>query len=152
MSLHTLVEKILIDEETRTAYGVQIQKHDIKKTIYADREVILSAGALQSPQILMLSGVGPAEHLAENDIIPIVDAPGVGQNLQDHVAMAGIAYYIDPPTEFDENGRPWSFVLPKSFTTTTLKDFVFNKNGIMYGLPECEVRFTILNFISIKGI
>ncbi len=51
----------------------------------ADKEVILSAGALQSPQVLMLSGIGPAEILKQHGIAVVLDAPGVGQNLQDHI-------------------------------------------------------------------
>ena len=47
-------------------------------------EVILSAGAISSPQILMLSGVGPSDHLSEHGIETLIDAPGVGQNLADH--------------------------------------------------------------------
>jgi choline dehydrogenase len=50
-------------------------------------EVILSAGAYQSPQLLMLSGIGPAEHLASRLIMPIADRPAVGRNLQDHVQI-----------------------------------------------------------------
>jgi choline dehydrogenase-like flavoprotein len=53
-------------------------------TLAADREVIVSAGAINSPKLLMLSGIGPADHLREFGIDVLVDAPGVGSNLQDH--------------------------------------------------------------------
>ncbi|SCZ92618.1 BZ3500_MvSof-1268-A1-R1_Chr5-2g08036 [Microbotryum saponariae] len=55
-----------------------------EKTIFANREIIIAAGAFQSPQLLMVSGIGPKEHLAQFGIKPLVDLPGVGQNLQDH--------------------------------------------------------------------
>jgi len=58
----------------------------------ADREVILCAGAIGSPRLLMLSGIGPADHLRGVGIRAIVDAPGVGADLQDHVLLAGINY------------------------------------------------------------
>lgn len=48
----------------------------------------MAAGALNSPQLLLLSGVGPAEHLRELGIAPVHDLPGVGQNLQDHLAVS----------------------------------------------------------------
>ncbi|KAG4065528.1 hypothetical protein HA402_013298 [Bradysia odoriphaga] len=81
----TLVTKILIDEVKKAAIGVEFH-HDRKlRTIKATKEVILTAGAINSPQLLMLSGIGPSEHLAEIEIKPIVDLP-VGQNFMDHVA------------------------------------------------------------------
>ena len=55
------------------------------KQVFAAREVLLSAGALQSPQVLMLSGIGPGETLRKHGIPVVLDAPGVGQNLQDHI-------------------------------------------------------------------
>lgn len=76
------VEKILINEDTKQANGVVFSKFGIKKTVYIDREVILSAGSLASPQVLMLSGIGPAKHLEEMGIEVLVDSPGVGYNLQ----------------------------------------------------------------------
>ncbi|KAI5642771.1 GMC oxidoreductase domain-containing protein [Phthorimaea operculella] len=81
---NTYVRKVIFDENKR-AVGVEATLHgkDIIK-LYVKKEVILSAGALNTPRILMSSGVGPKEHLAEKGIHVILDSPNVGQNLQDH--------------------------------------------------------------------
>ncbi len=76
-------EKVVI--ENRRAVGVSYRRGRESFSVRARREVILAAGAFQSPQILMLSGVGPAAHLSEFGVEVKVDAPGVGRNLQDHV-------------------------------------------------------------------
>lgn len=68
----------------RRAVGVAFRKLGESTTVKATREVILCGGAVNSPQLLMLSGVGPAAHLQEMGIETLHDAPGVGQNLQDH--------------------------------------------------------------------
>ncbi|CAD1470259.1 unnamed protein product, partial [Heterotrigona itama] len=82
------VDRILL-EGTR-ATGVRVTLKDNRSVdIKASREVILSAGSVASPQILMLSGIGPKEHLAEMGIETVVDLP-VGENLQDHVSWIGI--------------------------------------------------------------
>lgn len=82
-----LVHKVLIDANKR-ATGVQYQVGGgAVQEAKAKREVLVCAGAFNSPQILMLSGIGPAEHLKEMGIAVVQDAPGVGQNLQDHVTV-----------------------------------------------------------------
>ncbi|KAI0036018.1 hypothetical protein K488DRAFT_82458 [Vararia minispora EC-137] len=58
------------------------------RTIKAKREIVLACGALATPQLLMLSGVGPASHLRETSIRPVVDLPGVGEHLQDHILVS----------------------------------------------------------------
>lgn len=74
-------------EGTR-AIGVTVVREDgSTHLIRARREVVLAAGALQSPQLLMCSGVGPAAHLQAHGIAVVADVPGVGQNLQDHLDM-----------------------------------------------------------------
>jgi choline dehydrogenase len=78
-----LVEKIQINDGVATGVKLQLDGQSIELT--ANKEVLLSAGAINSPQVLMLSGVGPKEHLAEKGIDLKVDLPGVGQNLQDHL-------------------------------------------------------------------
>ncbi len=73
--------------EGKRAVGVEYHlagEHSELRQLKCTREVLLCAGALQSPHILMLSGVGPKDHLAENGIATVHDLPGVGQNLHDH--------------------------------------------------------------------
>jgi choline dehydrogenase-like flavoprotein len=79
----SLVEKLVIEDGRVT--GVQVQRGGTSEVLLARRGVILSAGALNSPQVLMLSGIGPAEHLRQHGIEVAVDRPAVGSNLQDHV-------------------------------------------------------------------
>jgi choline dehydrogenase-like flavoprotein len=76
-------EKIVIED--RRATGVRYRQGRATKTVRARREVILAAGAFQSPQVLMLSGIGPSDHLKNHGVDVAVDASGVGKNLQDHV-------------------------------------------------------------------
>lgn len=97
VSLFSHVTKVLIDRENKRAYGVEFFRDGIKQVIYAKREVILSAGAIGSPQLLMLSGIGPAKHLEEVGIDVVYDSPGVGRNLQDHIAVGGIIFEVDYP-------------------------------------------------------
>src|SRR3546814_8934279 len=78
-----LVEKILIEEGRAT--GVVIRRGKNRETLRARGGVVLSAGAFGSPQILMLSGIGPAAHLAGKGIEVVLDRAGVGANLQDHI-------------------------------------------------------------------
>jgi 4-pyridoxate dehydrogenase len=68
------------------ATGIEYVKHGKVERVTAEREVILSAGAFNTPQLLMLSGIGPADHLNTMGIKPVVDLP-VGKNLQDHLGM-----------------------------------------------------------------
>lgn len=75
--------------EGKRATGVELDSGPAGRTLHCRGEVILCAGALNSPHLLMLSGIGPADALQRAGIRPIADLPGVGQNLQDHpIAMA----------------------------------------------------------------
>ncbi len=83
LEIHAHVQRIVVYKGRAT--GVEYDQNGNISTVNAAREVILSAGAIGSPQILMLSGIGSAEHLRERDIEVCHDLPGVGKNLHDHL-------------------------------------------------------------------
>jgi choline dehydrogenase len=89
------VEKVLIENRRATGVRAQIQGHS--RNIIARREVLLCAGALQSPPILMRSGVGPAEQLRDKGIAVTIDLPGVGKNLREHPNV-GVSKRVSVPT------------------------------------------------------
>lgn len=84
--LNATVTKILINPTTKTAEGVEFVRNGNKQTAKASKEVILAAGAINSPQLLLLSGVGPKHDLARVGVPLVHDLKGVGHNLHNHVA------------------------------------------------------------------
>jgi|TARA_R110000744_G_scaffold379421_2_gene497417 choline dehydrogenase len=96
-------KRILFDGKRAT--GVVFQQGGQEKTVHAAREVILSAGAINSPQLLQLSGVGPADLLRKHGIDPVLDQPQVGANLQDHQGL-NITFKARIPT-LNTILRPW---------------------------------------------
>ena len=79
----TLTERILFDG--RRATGVAVRRGRERVVVAARREVVVAAGAINAPQLLMLSGIGPAGHLRDHGIDVVADRPGVGRNLSDHL-------------------------------------------------------------------
>jgi choline dehydrogenase len=96
------VLRILIEQGR--ACGVEFERGGVRQVLRARREVILCAGAFHSPQLLMLSGIGPGEQLREQGIAPLVDLPGVGANLQDH-AIAQTFWAAARANTFDRDLR-----------------------------------------------
>lgn len=92
------VEKVLF--EGTSAVGVLVHTHEGSQEIYA-RKVVLSAGALGSPEILLRSGLGPAHELKDLGIELLADAPGVGKNLHDHL-LVPVIYTADKPIPIPE--------------------------------------------------
>lgn len=79
------VTKVLIEQGR--AVGVQYVKDGSPQEVRSDVEVILTAGALITPKLLLLSGIGAAAHLEAHGIPVVANLPGVGQNLQDHLQL-----------------------------------------------------------------
>jgi choline dehydrogenase len=100
---HAHTTKLLI--ENKVCIGVEYA-HDAKSPrsrVYANKEVLVCAGAVHSPQILMLSGIGPAEKLSALGIEVVADSPDVGQNLQDHLDVLLLQECSQPITAFSYN-------------------------------------------------
>lgn len=93
MAIFSRATKILIDPQTKKTIGVEFVKKGKSRIVFAKKEVILSAGPINSPQLLMLSGIGPKDHL-QNLRIPVIQDLPVGQNLQDHYGTIGIFIFI----------------------------------------------------------
>jgi choline dehydrogenase len=110
------------------AIGVEYRQDGRLQQIQADREVIVCAGAFLSPKLLMLSGVGPADHLQAQGISVVADLPGVGQNLQDHLQL--------PVVYAAKTERP----LPALLTGEVL--FVRTRPGGEGIGPDLQLNFT----------
>lgn len=97
-NLHVAIEarvtRVLIDRRNQRATGVEFVKAGRKRVVLARKEVILSAGALNSPQLLMLSGIGPGEHLRQLGI-PVVRDLRVGENLHEHYSYVGLSFIVN---------------------------------------------------------
>ncbi len=102
-NLHVLTNAHLlrVTVENGRATGVELKVGGEKRTIEAKGEIVLSCGAVGSPTALMLSGVGPADHLAVHGVKTIVDRPAVGSNLQDHLTVRVLHASKQPDALFD---------------------------------------------------
>lgn len=97
---HALVERVLIDHHR--ALGVSYRVGSKRLTAYCDGEVLLCAGTINSPQLLMLSGIGPADHLRSHGVEVIFDQSSVGENLQDHLDICTL-FKCRRPISYDFN-------------------------------------------------
>ncbi|KAL7631007.1 UNVERIFIED_CONTAM: hypothetical protein RMT77_018710 [Armadillidium vulgare] len=133
------VTKIIFNQDKR-AIGVIYYHKKKLKVAFARKEVILSAGAVDSPKLLMLSGVGPKDHLRSFQIPVVADVPGVGQNFQDHaVIFGGITWTVN-------KGNAYTF-FTAFFNISAAKDYIFFRNG-PYTVPlavESNVWVSLLN-------
>ncbi|XP_068086573.1 glucose dehydrogenase [FAD, quinone] [Anabrus simplex] len=96
VAMHSQVTRVLIDPVTKTAFGVEFVRDGKSHIVRARKEVILSGGSVNSPQLLMLSGVGPRDHLQSLNI-PVIKDLCVGYNLQDHIGLGGFTFRINKP-------------------------------------------------------
>jgi len=103
---NSFVEKIIF--EGKKAIGVEVKIKDKIEKIYAEKEVILSGGSINSPQLLMLSGIGDSDHLKEKGIAVIHDLKGVGKNLQDHLET-----YIQQECKTTDTLYKYTKLIPK---------------------------------------
>jgi choline dehydrogenase len=139
--------RIVIEDGRAT--GVEIERGGGIETVRARREVIVAASSINSPKFLMLSGIGPAAHLAEHGIEVIADRPGVGQNLQDHLELYIQQACIQPITLFKHwnliskavIGAQWLFFKTGLGTSNQFESaaFIRSKPGVEY--PDVQFHF-----------
>ncbi|XP_075973094.1 ecdysone oxidase-like [Anticarsia gemmatalis] len=104
----SFVTKVLINSKLKVI-GVELDKNGRRMKLYAKREVILSGGSINTPQLLMLSGIGPREHLTNQSIDTIVHSPMVGQNLHDHTQIP-VTIYANKFEEEDPAARHFEVI------------------------------------------
>lgn len=155
-NLHIINEafatKIIIDPVSKTAYGVQYVKDGLLYTVQARKEVIVSSGALNSPKLLMLSGIGPKYHL-ENLNIPVLVNLNVGKNLQDHVTTDAFIIGLSNKTSTIATGEQLTNAIYSHYyqqpkkngplsSTGTLSGVAFIKTEYQFGdVPDIQFHF-----------
>ena len=172
VELHALASRVLFDDDHR-AVGVEYLKGEKlyragpnprsepgeRRTLRVRREVILAGGVFNSPQLLMLSGVGPREHLAEHGIEARVDLPGVGKNLQDRYEI-GVVSEMDAdfevlhgaqirppdPTAPDPALRRWWFERTGPYATNGVVGAIIKKSSPALPVPDLFLFGLVGNF------
>lgn len=145
--MNCFVRKVLFDG--KRAIGVEIQRGDKIEHVQAKREVVLAASSINTPKLLMLSGIGPADHLIENGIEVLADRPGVGANLQDHLELYIQQACTQPITLYSKLnlfskaliGAQWLFFKtgPGASNQFESAAFVRSKPGVDY--PDIQYHF-----------
>ncbi len=146
LTVRTQTRVAKIEFEGKRAVGVRLEGGEL---IRANREVILTAGALATPKILQISGVGPADHLREHGISVVADVPGVGANYQDHLEASVQCEIRDPISIFGEDkgvkavGHMLQYLLTK---TGLLSSTVVESGGFAdtAGTGEPDIQFHVL--------
>ncbi len=148
LSLHRCLARRVVIKDGR-ATGVEVQRGGKIEVIGARKEVILAASSINSPKMLMLSGIGPGAHLAEHGIEVVADRPGVGANLQDHLELYIQQACTQPITLFKYWSLPgkawvgaqWLFGKTGPGASNQFEScaFVRSKPGVEY--PDIQYHF-----------
>lgn len=125
---HAVTEKILFDGDK--AIGVQVSIKGKKQNFYANKEVVVSAGTIASPQILELSGIGNEDILKEHNIPVVKHLPGVGENMQDHLTI-NVIYFLKGINTFYEEIKPLAGL-------KNLFNYYTKGSGLL-AHPACEI-------------
>ncbi|XP_063432397.1 glucose dehydrogenase [FAD, quinone]-like [Mytilus trossulus] len=151
ISVNSIVTKIII--ENKKAVGIEMIKDGRKKRIMVKKEVIVSAGSVNSPQLLMLSGIGPKQHLQQFKIPVHADLP-VGSNLQDHMFVgvpieANVTYGIDIDKATSIKTLLQYFIFGKGYLTSSALEatlYTHSSKGDKSFYPDIQLHFLSINF------
>lgn len=151
VELDCQVLRVVVEDGRAT--GVVIQQGGQERTLHARRGVVLSAGSMNTPRLLMLSGIGPADHLRVMGIPVVADLPGVGGNLQDHVGTHLVNTVSVPTLNTDAQGLrgAWQvlrYALSRQGALTTAighaQAFVTSRDGLP--APNLQISFAAFAF------
>jgi choline dehydrogenase-like flavoprotein len=135
--------------EGSRAVGVEIMTAGGRETLRAEREVIVTSGAIGSPKLLLQSGIGPADELKDVGVTPLHDLPGVGRNLQDHLDLFTIAE-CSGPHSYDSYAKPhlalWAGLQYMMFRRGPAASSLFETGAFWYSeksasLPDIQFHF-----------
>jgi choline dehydrogenase len=146
-----LATKVLT--ERARAVGVEAVVDGRRQVFRAEREVLLAAGSVNTPQLLLLSGIGPADELAEHGIAVEVDSPNVGRNLQDHVSVGASWHCPDPVTLFEADkrlGNIAAYMIRKRgpFTSVVAEAGGFVRTDPGLDAPDLQLLFAPAMFLD----
>lgn len=152
LKVNALVHRVVI--ENSRAKAVVFQRNGKILTAQAAREVIVCSGAIKSPQILMLSGIGPSDHLRDFGVAVVHHLPGVGQNLKDHLTI-DVVHECTKAVTFDRYQNPlrqlaiglqWIFTR-KGFVASNVWEaggFIYGNNSVDF--PNLQYHFAPVNY------
>ncbi|KAK7868162.1 hypothetical protein R5R35_003036 [Gryllus longicercus] len=108
---HALVSKVIVDPDSKQTLGVRFRlRGKGEREVRVGKEVVVSGGTTNSPQILMLSGIGPRGHLDKIGVSPVIADLPVGENLHDHVTFLGLVYSLDPQSTTDDLDATYQYL------------------------------------------
>lgn len=145
---HAHVTRILF--EGKRAVGIEYIQDGQTRQASAEREILLCGGAINSPQLLMLSGIGAADELQKHDISVLIDLPGVGKNLQDHL-VTGILFYAKKKISLLNAEKPSSILQYLTRRNGPLTSIVAEAGGFIHtkrslDVPDLQFHFAPVLF------
>jgi choline dehydrogenase-like flavoprotein len=147
VSISEMVGRLIVENGRVT--GVEVKRNGVIERLRAEREVIVASGTIGSPRLLMLSGIGPADHLKSVGIAPLHDLPGVGSNLQDHLDLCVLCECTGAHS-YDKYGKPhWAMLAGLRYLLTRsgpVASSLFETGGFWYAdrnaaAPDIQFHF-----------
>jgi len=144
-----LVTRVVLDG--RRASGVEYRLDGQVRTVTARREVVLSGGTVNTPQLLMLSGIGPADELRRHGIPVVADRPGVGRNLRDHLISGHIVRVSSGSLADARRPRELAAYLTRRrgmLTSNVAEAYGFVRSDPSLALPDLEILFAPVAYVG----
>ncbi len=155
LTVWTGVTTTRIVVENHRAVGVEVVREGRREVLRAERGVVLSAGAIGSPKLLMLSGIGPADHLTAHGVEVLVDQPAVGANLQDHFDV-DIVNELKGPWSFDKYQKPhwmvWAGIQYALFKSGPVASNIVEGGAFWYADRSAPHPDTQFHFLAGAGV